>query len=251
MQRASVSGVIVMFALIAFTGTGQAQMQMQMGHDVLLFSSVFHRVVTPASYFYLEQTIIDYAPGAFSAAGSEQSSRFFTVMEGELKFTIGPKTDTYGPGKNFSAPAGIVVKGWNESRTVRARVFVSSLVPPIGPGAVTATRDSSRPPVRAYSSRLPVGPLPQIIDVYQNGHRYEPGFITMPHVMNEVHDILQLEGTNTYEYFDGTVETYGPGQASPMHVGRAGTMGNKSAAPSVWVITYLAVPGKPLSSPLH
>jgi hypothetical protein len=73
----------------------------------------------------------------------------------------------------------------------------------------------------------------------------------MPHVMKEVHDVLQLEGTNTYEYLDGAVETYGPGQSSPMYVGRPGTMGNKSAAPSLWVITYVAVPGKPLASPLH
>ena len=165
----------------------------------------------------------------------------------------GHKTDTYGSGKNFSVPAGITVKGSNESQTVKARVFVSSLVPPRGVGAVTAsgTRDSSPPPVRVYSARLPVGPLPSIIDVYQNGHRYEPGFMTPPHVMNEVHDILHLEGTNTYEYRDGGVETYGPGQASPMYVGRPGTMGNRGAEPSVWVITYLATPGKPLSSPLH
>ena len=69
--------------------------------------------------------------------------------------------------------------------------------------------------------------------------------------MNEVDDILQLEGTNIYEYRDGGVETYGHGQASPMWVGRPGTMGNKSAAPSVFVLTYVAVPGKPLASPLH
>jgi quercetin dioxygenase-like cupin family protein len=127
-----------------------------MGHDVLLFSSVFRGVATPTQYFYLDQAIVDYAPGTFSAAESEQSSRFFTVMEGELKFTIGSKTDTYGPGKNFSMPPGVVVKGWNESQTVKARVFVSSLAPPIGARAATAlgTRDSSPPPARAYSSRL-------------------------------------------------------------------------------------------------
>lgn len=244
----------VCLALFASSGTIQAQMQMgQMGHDVLLFSSVFRGVATPAQYFYLDQAIIDYGPGIFSTADSEQSTRFFTVMEGELKFSVGAKTDTYGVGKNFSVPAGIVVKGSNESRTAKARMFVSSLVPPGGAGAIAASgsRASRSSPVRVYSSRLPVGPLPHIIDVYQNGHRYEPGFVTPPHVMSETHDILQLEGTNTYEYLDGGVETYGPGQASPMWVGRPGTMGNKSAAPSVFVLTYLAIPGKPLALPLH
>jgi quercetin dioxygenase-like cupin family protein len=251
MRRAFVYGALAVLALVTFTTTSQAQMQA--GHDTLLFTSVFRGVATPAQYFYLDQAIVDYGPGAFSAAGSEQSIRFFTIMAGDLKFTIGRKTDMYGPGKNFVVSSGTVVRGSNESRTVKARVFVSSLVPPIGVDALTVpgTRDSSPPPARVYSSRFPVGPLPNTIDVYQVGHRYEPGFVTVPHVMNETHDILQLEGTNTYEYLDGAVETYGPGQASPMYVGRPGTMGNRGATPSVFVLTYVAIPGRPLFSPLH
>jgi hypothetical protein len=224
-----------------------------MGHDVLLFSSVFRGVATPARYFYLDQAIIDYGPGTFSAAGSEQSIRFFTVMEGAVKFTVGSKTDTYGgAGKSFSVPAGTIVQGSNESPTVKARVFVCSLVPPGGAGAVTVpgTSDSSASPVRLYSSRLPVGPLPPVIDVASAGHRYEPGFVTMPHVMNQVNYVLHLEGTTIYEYVDGAVETYGAGQTSPMYLGRPGTMGNRSMAPSVLIVTNLAIPGTPLVSPL-
>jgi len=255
MQRTPVHPALVLFTLVALTGTSQAQMQMgpTTGHDVLLFSSVFRGVATPGPYFYLDQAIVDYGPGAFSAAGSERSNRFFTVMEGTLKFTVGHETNAYGPGKFFSVPPGTIVRGFNESQTAKARAFISSLVPASGAAAaaVPGTRESLPPPVRAYASRLAVGPLPKIIDVYQNGHRYEPGFVTMPHVMNETHDILQLEGTNIYEYLDGGVETYGPGRASPMWVGRPGTMGNKTSAPSLWVITYVATPGKPLTSPLH
>jgi len=224
-----------------------------MGHDVVLFSSVFRGVATPARYFYLDQAVIDYGPGTFSAAGSEQSIRFFTVMEGEVKFTVGDKMDTYGAGKSFSVPAGTIVKGYNESRTVKARVFVCSIVPPGGAGAVTVpgTSDSSPSPMRLHSLRFPVGPLPPVIDVASAGHRYEPGFVTPPHVMNQVNEILQLEGTTIYEYLDGAVESYGAGQASPMYMGRPGTMANRSAAPSVWIVTNLAIPGTPLVSPLQ
>jgi hypothetical protein len=63
--------------------------------------------------------------------------------------------------------------------------------------------------------------------------------------------LVNLEGVNTYKYLDGTVEHYGPGQASPMYVGRPGTMGNTGAVPSAFVLTYLANPGRPLFSPVH
>jgi hypothetical protein len=68
--------------------------------------------------------------------------------------------------------------------------------------------------------------------------------------MNQVNDILHLEGTTTYAYLDGGVESYGPGQSAPMYKDRPGTMGNVSAAPSVLIVTNLAVPGTPLYSPV-
>lgn len=252
----TVFAYIILALFVAATPPGTARAQMQpahTGHDVLLFLSVFRGLALPLRYVYLDQAITDYGPGAFSPAVSEQSIRFVTVMEGQLKFTVGRKTDSYGPGKSFSVPPEILLRGSNESRTVKARLFISAVVPPIGADAVTApgTRNASPAPVSVCTSRFPVGPLPSIIDVYQVGHVYEPGFVTPPHIMNEVHDILQLEGVNTYEYLDGTVEHYGPCQASPMYVGRPGTMGNTGAAPSVFVLTYLATPGKPLFSPVH
>ena len=120
MRKAFLCGTLVLLALAMSVGAVQAQAPRQ----VLLFpSAVFRGVATPARYFYLAQVVVEYGPGTFSAAGSEQSVRFFTVMEGELTFTIGGKTDIYAAGKNFSVPAGIIVKGSNEDRTAKARVF--------------------------------------------------------------------------------------------------------------------------------
>ena len=245
MKRALVCGTLALFALVASLGISQAQTPT--GHDVRLFSSAFPGVATPARYFSLAQALVEYGPGTFSVAGSEQSIRFFTVIEGELQFTIGGKTDVYGVGKFFSAPAGVVVKGSNEGRTALARVFVSSLVPARGEGAVTVpgSRESSPPPVRLCTTSVKVGPLPSIVDVTQVGHRYEPGFVTPFHIMNQLHYILQVEGTNFYEYVDGAVETYGPCQVAQMYVHRPGIMGNRTSAPSVWVITTLGIPGQP------
>jgi quercetin dioxygenase-like cupin family protein len=245
MKRAFVCGTLALFALVTSLGISQAQTPV--GHDVRLFSSVFPGVATPARYFSLAQAVVEYGPGAFSVSGSEQSIRFFTVMEGDLQFTIGSKTDIYGGGKGFLVPAGVIVKGSNEGRTARARVYVSSLVPARGEGAVTVpgSRESSPPPARLCSTSVAVGPLPSVIDVIQVGHRYEPGFVTRSHIMNQLHYILQVEGTNFYEYVDGAAETYGPCQVAQMYVHRPGTMGNRSSAPSVWLITTLAIPGQP------
>lgn len=246
--RATLIGIyLVLFALVTSLGTAQAQAPRQ----VPLFpAAVNNNVPTPGRYFYLAQAVIEYGPGAFSAAGSEQSRRFFTVMEGELSFTVGGKTEAYAAGKNFSVAPGVVVKGTNEGRTARARVFVTSLVPARGEGAATVpgTGPSATPPRIVYSSRIPIGPLPEVINVIQVGNRYEPGFVTGLHVMNETHAMLHLEGTTSYEYLDGFKETFGPGQGGQMYVGRPGVMANRTTAPTAFLFTWLATPGKPLTS---
>jgi|GEM_PF-3175950 len=215
-----------------------------------LFPSVaFRGVATPARYFYLVKAVVEYLPGAALPAGGERSRRFFTVIEGEIAFTVGGQTNAYGVGKGFTVAPGIVVAGRNEGRAT-ARVVVSSLVPVSGEGAIVLEGSPSAPSPRTlHAMRMPVGPLPEVIDVIQGGTRYEPGFVTGMHIMNETHAILHLEGTTSYEYADGTREAFGPGQGGQMYVGRPGMMANRTAAPSVWLITWLVTPGKPLTSP--
>jgi quercetin dioxygenase-like cupin family protein len=243
-----VGGCFATVLLFAGLGAGAAA-QAQPRQLPLFPSAVFRGVATPARYFYLAMALVEYAPAAVLPAGSERSTRFFTIIEGTLAFTVGGKTETYGVGKGFLAAPGAVVAGRNESGAA-ARVVVSSLVPASGEGAITlaAVRRSAAPRV-VSATRLPVGPLPEVIDVVQGGTRYEPGFATGMHVMNETHAILHLDGTTSYEYVDGLNEAFGPGQGGQMYVGRPGLMANRTAAPSAWLITWLAAPGRPLTSP--
>lgn len=246
-RKTLIGGFLVLLALATSLGTAQGQA----ARFVPLFpTAAFRAVPTPGQYFYLAQAVIEYGPGAFSAAGSEQSRRFVTVMEGELTFTVGGKTDVYAAGKNFSVPLGVIVKGTNEGRTTRARVFISSLVPASGESAVTVpgTGPSPSPPQVLYASRVPVGPLPSVIDVIQVGTRYDPGFVTARHIMNEAHAMLHLEGVTSYEYLDGYVETFGPGRGGQMYVGAPGVMANRTTAPTAFLMTWLATPGRPLAS---
>lgn len=241
---------IAALALALLPGPAQAQAPRQ----VPVFPSVtFRGVATPGRYFYLAQAVIHYGPGAFSAAGSEQSTRFFTVMEGELTATIGGKAAVYGAGKGFSVAPGIIVKTSNEGRTSRASVFVSSLVPARGEGAVTiaGTGPSPVPPHIACASRVAVSVAPPVIDVVQAGTRYEPGFATPLHTMNEMHVVLHLDGTTTYEYVDGEVERFGQCQSAMMYMARPGLMANRTTAPAVFVLTWLATPGAALTSPFR
>lgn len=242
-----IGGVLVLPALATSMGTAQGQAPRTFP---LFPAAVFRAVPTPGLYFYLTQAVIEYGTGAFSAAGSEESVRFFTVLEGELTFTVGGKTDVYAAGKSISVPPGVIVKGTNEGRTTRARVFVSSLVPARGESAVTVpgTGPSSSPPQVLYVSRVPVGSLPSVIDITQAGTRYDPGFVTGRHTMNEAHAILHMEGVTSYEYLDGYVETFGPGRGGKMYVGVPGVMANRTTAPTTFLITWLATPGKPLTS---
>lgn len=212
-------------------------------------SVAFRGVATPARYFYLVRAVVEYLPGAALPAGSERSRRFFTVIEEEIAFTVGGQTNAYGVGRGFTVAPGIVVAGRNEGRTT-ARVMISSLVPAGGEGAIVLEGSTSAPsPRTVHAMRMPVGPLPEVIDVIQGGTRYEPGFVTGMHIMNETHAILHLDGTTSYEYVDGTREAFGPGRGGQMYVGRPGVMANRTSAPSIWLITWLVTPGKPLTSP--
>ena len=247
MRTMLIGGLLALLALAAPVAAIQAQAPRQTD----LFPPVAFRGVTaPARYFYLAQAVVEYGPGAFSAAGSEQSLRYFTILEGELTFTVAGKQASYAAGKSFSVAPGIIVRGSNEGRGSRARVFVSSLVPARGdePLMVSGTGSSSPAPRVVCASRRAMGPLPQTIDVVQWGRRYDPGFATPPHIMNEAHDILHLEGTTSYEYVDGGAETYGPCQRAEMYVGQPGRMANRTAVPSIFFVTWLAGPGKPLTS---
>lgn len=246
-RRIEICLALVVLSVAATAGAVQAQVPRQ----VPLFpAAAFRGVATPARYFYLGQAVIEYGPGAVSPAGSEQAVRFLTIMEGELTFTVGGKTDTYTAGKNLFVPPGVTVRGSNEGRTAAARVFMSSLIPARGEGAIAeaGSRLASRPRI-VSTTRVPVGPLPSVVDVIQVGTRYEPGFVTGLHVMNEMHVLLHLQGTTSYEYFDGFSEAFGPGQAGQMYVGRPGVMANRTSAPAAFLMTWLATPGRPLTSP--
>lgn len=248
-MRRLIRTLVVCSALVA-SAADPARPQTPAPRQVPLFPSVvFRGVATPARYFYLAKASIEFPPGAVLPARAERSTRFFTVTEGTLVLTVGGKTETYTVGKGGMATPGAVASARNEGQTT-ARVVVSSLVPASGEGAITpATASGGAAPRVIASMRLPVGPLPPVIDVIQGGTRYEPGFATGLHVMNETHAILHLEGTTSYEYVDGFQEAFGPGQGAQMYVGRPGLMANRTAAPSAWLITWLVTPGRPLTSP--
>jgi quercetin dioxygenase-like cupin family protein len=211
----------------------------------------FQGVQTPARYFDLVQSVVDYDPGTFSARESVQYVRFFTVVEGTLTATIGDKTDAYGVGKYFSVPPGILAKLGNQG-SVKARVYISGLKPAwalqsvVEPGSAPST-----PGPRVVSStRHAMENVTQIVNVIQVGSRYDKGYTSPTHVMNQPHAIIHAEGTTAYEYFDGGKETYTAGQGAQMYVGRPGLMRNAGTDVSGFLLTWLQTPGAPLTTPM-
>jgi quercetin dioxygenase-like cupin family protein len=201
----------------------------------------------------LVQAVVEYAPGSFSAIESVPYDRYFTVMEGELTFTTGEKTNVYAAGKNFSVPSGILAKGSNEGRSLAGRVFVSGLVPAwANAGDVTRTpesRPSAVAPRTVHSVRLAVREIPGVINIVQTGSRYSPGYLTPAHTMNHPNGMVHLEGTTAYEYMDGGRESYTPGQGGQMYPHRPGAMANRTTTPAAFLLTYLQTPGTALTSP--
>jgi quercetin dioxygenase-like cupin family protein len=248
-------GILVAAFLMAVSTLAVRPAAAQPASSPLFPSQMFSNITPPDRTFELVQFIIEYAPGAFSALNSSPSPRFVTVMSGEMSFTIGDRTAVYPAGTSLTIPSAILARGSNEGRTASARVFASILQPvwaQEGRGAVVVA--GTEPPAanapRAVSaSVLRVENIPDVINLVQGGARLDPGFAFPLHVMNHPHGILHLEGVTSYEYVDGGSESFSAGLGGLMHPGRPGTMANRGATPSAYVMTWLQTPGTPLSSP--
>jgi len=252
MQKATVLAMVLVFGAAMAVGTTEAQTPPS--QSPLFPTATFTNVQPPARSFELVQAVVEYAPGSFSAIESVQYDRYFTVMEGELTFTIGEKTSAYSAGKNFSVPTGIMARGSNEGRSVAARVYVSGLVPAWADAGDVSRAPESRPsavaPRTVHSVRLAVRDIPGLINIVQAGSRYSPGYLTPAHIMNHPNGMVHLEGTTAYEYIDGGRESYTPGQGGQMYPHRPGAMANRTTTPTAFLLTWLQTPGTPLTSPL-
>ncbi|MBE0610976.1 MAG: hypothetical protein IH609_16465 [Dehalococcoidia bacterium] len=212
------------------------------------FLSVSHKGVdTPGARFDLVQSVIDLGPGATFTVASTTAAHYLAAAEGALSVDLDGTVESVAAGKGIAAPAGSTLTVSNASTTAKARLFVSSL---LELGAVAAVHQPSGAGVSGVTtSRLTMSGAPAKVDVSQGGVRYDVGFTTPNHIMNQPHLQTIVGGQCTYKYLDnGQVETYGPGAQVEMYVGRPGNMGTAGSTPCSFLVTWVATPGKPLTS---
>ena len=209
--------------------------------------NTFAGIATPGPSIELVQAVMDYAPGAKSPANTLHAPRVFTVIEGELTVRIGDGTNVYAAGKGAPVPAGTAVTMTNASTTASARVFVSTLLPA---GATdraleSGTANRSVMPKATFVSRIPMYRLPAVVELVQMGYRYDVGYTTPNHVMMQPHLQTITEGECSYNYLDGTSESYGPGEQAQMYVGRPGNMATSGHVRCVFLMTWVKTSAKP------
>jgi quercetin dioxygenase-like cupin family protein len=211
---------------------------------VSLGGAVFKGVTTPGPKFDVVQSLIDFSPGAKSPVITATTAQYLVAIEGDLTVDIDGKAETVAAGKGTAAPAGAKVTIANAS-TTKTRLFVSTL---LGVGAVADVHQLSSAGVTVFTtSRITMSGAPAIVDISLGGARYDVGYRTANHVMNQPHLLTLTEGLTGFSYFDGLKETYGPGAQAEMYVGRPGYMYNAGTVKSAFFQTWVATPGVPLS----
>ncbi len=212
-----------------------------------ILNAPFRGVNAPSSTFDLVESVIDYSPGAKSPVISTQTPYYLSVLGGELTVDVDGKADVVAAGKGLSVPSGAKLSLSNASARQNARLFVTTL---LAVAAVDQVHQPNSPGIRVFASgRRTMFKAPSVVDIIQAATEYDPGFRTPNHVMNEFHLFIQLAGQTSYHYTDGSSQTFGPGAQAVMDEGRAGWMGNDGSTPSLFAMTWVATPGKPLTSP--
>lgn len=210
-----------------------------------LLNVPFKGVTAPASTFDLVQSVTDFKPGAKSHVITTGTPHYLSVLSGELTVDVDGKAEAVAAGKGVSAPAGAKLTLSNAG-TSNARLFASTL---LSVGAVAEVHQLSAAGIAALASgRRTMVNAPSVVDVVQMAAAYDAGYRTANHVMNEFHLMVHTSGQVGYSYLDGGSEVYPAGSQGVMYEGRPGWMGNPGAVESSMAWTWVATPGKPLSS---
>ena len=241
-KRLLLGAALAVFAAVLPLGLAVAQAPAQ----VSLLNVPFRGVTVPSGSFDLVQSVTDFNPGAKSPTITATAAYYLSVIEGELTVAVDGKPETVAAGKGVSAPASAKVTITNASTGTKARLFASTL---LGVAAVDDVHQLSSVGVKVFANaRRTVQNAPPVVDVIQVATRYDPGFRSGNHTMNELHLFITLSGTTNFNYLDGGSDRGGPGLQMVMDEGRAGWMANTAQASSSFVLTWLGTPGKPLTS---
>lgn len=242
MKKAAAAIVLCLLAVVAFTAPAAAQAP----KATTILSQPFRGVSAPASPFDLVQSVVDFGPGAKSPVMTATAAHYLSVLSGELSIDVDGKAETVVAGKGISAPTGSKLNISNAG-AAKASLFVTSLLPV---GGVAEVHQVNAAGVSIFgTARRTLTSAPAVVDIVQLAAVYDPGYRTPNHVMNEYHLMLHLAGVTSYGYLDGGLEQYPAGTQAVMYEGRPGWMSNTGAVPSSMAWTWVANPGKPLTSP--
>lgn len=244
MKRLLLASALAVLASILPLSFAMAQTPAPSG--VSLGAQRFTAVTPPGPKFDLVQSVIDFGPGAKSAVITAATPHYLMAVEGDLAADIDGKSETIAAGKGIAAPAGAKFSVSNPSTSKTTRLFVSTL---LGVGAAADVHQLSSPGVTVFAtSRLTMSGAPAVVDIVQTGSRYDVGYKTPVHTMNQPHLFTHTEGVTGFTYIDGLSEKFGPGAQAEMYVGRVGYMHNAGTVKNAWMNTWVSVPGAPLSS---
>jgi quercetin dioxygenase-like cupin family protein len=240
-RRTIVAIVAALLVAVVSGGIAVAQQTPQQRN----FSVPFRGVSAPGSTFDLVQSVIDYNAGAKTSAAATKVPSYLTVLDGELTIEVGGKSELVAKGKGLSVPAGATLATSNGSSGT-ARLFVSTL---LAVGAVEDVHQPNSAGVKMFfNARRTMFGAPPTVDVIQQWAESDPGFRTPNHVMNEFHLFTMLAGVTDFGYLGDGVDRFVAPRQAVMGEGMPGWMANTGQEKASYVITWVAAPGKPLTS---
>ena len=205
------------------------------------FEAWFDVEQPPTVPFEAVQLVVDFPVGSGVARHFHGGPAYITMLEGEMRMSIGNgELRTYPAGESFVEPYEVVAEGTNPS-TAPASLLVTYLLP-VG-AAVTTLEQSTAlagplPPgaVPRFESRMRLDQTPARYKVGQMLRTYAPGAWSVSEAPKASRLLTVVSGEVTV-LTGATQQTFTAGQHWIENPGQAWLSGNSGSGPAVVAVT--------------
>jgi quercetin dioxygenase-like cupin family protein len=243
-------GLLVIPQQIAVTGaqpSAQPSAQLPPGPRTVHQSAM--EITMPSAPLDAVQTVLDFAPGAWTPPHTHGGDVLVTVLAGTFTVRGGSSEGTYQTGETWIEKAGEIHAAGNDGSDP-ARVLVTFIV---AEGAPLTTVEQSG------SAELPPGPTtvtrsslrlteaPSVMNLVQVQLDFAPGAWTPAHWHGGPLLVTVLDGELAVRQ-QGTERTFQEGELWIEYPGIVHAAGNKTSEPATVVVTFLMPKGGRLTS---
>jgi quercetin dioxygenase-like cupin family protein len=207
-------------------------------------------VANPPAQGDLVQTVLDFAPGAWTPPHTHGGQTFNLVLVGEITLRENNTEQIFKPGEGWSDTPDQVHAAGNAG-AAPARLLVTFLLPKEAPLTTVQQGESSQQPppgpTKVYESRVALANPPTQADLIQVLLDFAPGAWTPPHTHGGQTLNTVLEGEITLRE-NNTEKIFKPGEGWSDTPDQVHAAGNAGAAKGSLAVAFLLPKGQQLTT---